>query len=296
MDESSRRAVLCGLGAGLAGVLAGCAGRAPVTGTDRPTETQAPSTPEDSTADPAFWGWLPRPAAVGGDYSFGSVAVPDARSAGLARDRLAPSRFTPPQVHDVLSSTTDLLTVSTGSVAGGILQGDFDPDDLSSALESAGFAPGEHGVYTGERLAFAPESSLIRWADDPAGPAALVGVLGEQVGASGEGYVTTTPPVERALSAIHTTPSRFGRPIDVDGGPFDTARFLANGIGPSGESIGWTSALAFDGTVPEDAAAGYRQQFADRAGFENVRARTEAGLLVVEAETSADRATATQPL
>jgi hypothetical protein len=296
MDESSRRAVLSGLGAGIAGVLAGCAGRAPVTGTDRPIETQAPSTPEESTPDPAFWGWLPRPAAVGGDYSFGSVAVPDARSAGLARDRLAPARFTPPQVHDVLGSTTELLTVSTGSIAGGVLHGEFDPDDLSSALESAGFAPGDDGILTGERLAFAPESSLIRWADDPAGPAALIGTLGDQVAASDETYVTTAPPVERALSAIRGTPARFGRPIDVEGGPFDTAQFLANGIGPSGASIGWTSALAFDGAVPADAAAGYRQQFVDRSGFENVRARTEAGLLVVAAETTADRATATNPL
>ena len=186
MDESSRRALLGGIGAGFAGLLAGCAGRAPVIGTDRETSTPPPSTPDASPDRPAFWEWLPHPEAVGGGYSFGSLAIPDVQSANLARNRLAPARFTPAQLHDRFTSTTELVTVSTGSVAGGLLRGDYDPEAITAALESAGFTPEDDGMYVGDRLGFAPESTLLRWADDPSGPAGLLRALGQRVAGAGE--------------------------------------------------------------------------------------------------------------
>ncbi len=300
MDELSRRQLLTGLGVGLSGGLAGCG--APTAGrqaTPAPAADPTPSptaTPGESAETPAFWGWLPTPANVGSEYSFGSLAVPDLRSAGLARDRLAPARFIPEQVLDVISATTDLLTVSTGSVAGGVLRGDYDPGALGDALESAGLPAETEGIHAGDRLGFALESELIRWADHPDDPAAVLAVLGRQLEGGRDSYPASTPPVERALAAIQGSTARFGRPLAVEEGPFAAARFLANGIGVSDGSISWLSAIAFDGDVPDAAVDEYRQSFVDREGFENVRGRTEPGLLVVAAETSAERAAATQPL
>jgi hypothetical protein len=295
MDDLSRRALLSGVGAGLTGVLAGCS--APTAGRSPPASaTPTPTaTPDASAERPAFWGWLPRPEVVGDAYSFGSLAVPDVRSAGLARNRLAPTRFTPEQVHETLSSTTDLLTVSTGAVAGGILRGEYDDGALGDALESAGLSA-EEGVYRGERLGFALESELVLWADHPEDPASVLSVLGRQQAGDHGSYPGAQPAVERALAALRGSTARFGRPLDVDDGPFASARFLANGVGQSAGSIRWRSAIAFDGDVPDAAADEYLQQFVDRDGFQNVRGRTEPGLLVIESETSAERATATQPL
>jgi hypothetical protein len=300
MDGLSRRALIAGLGVGLSGVLAGCgaptAGRSPPeTPTAEPEATPTP-TPDPAKGTPEFWGWLPRPDVLGSEYSFGSLAVPAVRDAGLARERLAPARFTPERIDDVVSSTTALLTVSTGAAAGGVLRGEYDAGAFGDALESAGLAAGENGVYTGDRLGFALDSGVVRWADHPSDPAGVLAILRQQLAGAEDSYPTTSPPVERTLAAIQGASARFGRPIDVADGPLASARFLANGVGPVDGSVAWTSAVAFDGDVPDAVAEEYRGQFVDREGFENVRGRTEPGLLVIESETSAERASATQPL
>jgi hypothetical protein len=302
MDEPSRRALLGGVGTGLVGLLAGC--RAPTVGrdptpapvTDATPEPTTTPTPEPEPEPPDFWEWLPATASVGGDYSFGSLALPDLRSAELARNRLAPTRFTPTEVHGILGPTAELLTLSTGSAAGGILRGDYDSGALGDELDSAGLTANGDGVYTGERRGFALDSTVVRWADDPDGPTGVLDVLGRQVDGDAEDSLPMDGPVRRALTAIRGASARFGRPLAVESGPFATARFVVNGIGVSDATVRWRSVVAFDGSVPDAAAERYGSQFVDREGFEDVVVRTGSSLLLVEAATTADVATQTEPL
>lgn len=303
MDEPSRRAYLGGLGVGLGGLLAGCAGRAPVVepssrNEETPSGTPEPSTPEQSPPEPeppSLVDRLPAPAAVGGRYTFGAFDWDGLRAANLARGTLRPGRFVPGALQNVLPTTRRSLTINTGPAAGGTLAGDYDDGTVAAALTNAGFSRAD-GRFRNEMLAVAVDEDVVRWADAPDGGDAIIGAVGDRLDGRSEGYTDAAPALRPVLRATGAAPARFGRPLAVDSGPFETSTFLATGIGPDGGGVRWVSAVGFDGPVPTAARDRFRERYADLDEVEDVEAAADDGLLVVEVTTTADLVTSIQPL
>lgn len=292
MHEPSRRRLLAGVSAGLAGLLAGCG--TPSTDDATPTPTATPAVPADA---PDFWRWLPTPAALAVDpYSLGTLDLTALREADLVQRNLEPQRYTPSVLNAILGETVQLLTMSTADVGTGVLVGSYDVDALEGRLADAGFTRTDDGAYGSAdgRIRVGPDRVL--WTDNPDDPAETLAGVRERLDGTGEAYVNAEPDLAAVLEAVRGRPATFARPFSRDEEPFRTAVFIGTGIGTAEEVVTWRTALAFEGSPPTAARDWYQSEFEDKEGFSNVRTRTREGLLVMDAETSAAWATSTQPI
>lgn len=299
MSEHTRRRLLGGLGAGLAGLLAGCPsadGEGSPAATPTPTPTPTPAVPSEA---PAFWGWLPTPAALGtGPYSIGSFDLESLREAELTQRNLRPRRYTPAVLNPVGEATEQLLTLSTADVGTGILLGSYDTASLRDRLEGEGYTQeAASAPYATDGKRVLVEAERLVWADAPASADAVLETVRAQADGDGESYPAAAPALRTVLETLTDFDARFAlRTSGPEDDPFADARFLATGIGTDGDTVVWRTAVSFEGTPPTAARDHYQSQFEETQGFENVRTRTSEGLLVMDADTSPVWATSTQPI
>jgi hypothetical protein len=301
MREFSRRQVLGGAGLTLASALAGCgspdsADETTPTPTPSPTPTPTPAIPEDA---PAFWGWLPTPAALEMDpYAFASLDLPALREDGLDRRHLTGKQYTPDALNDSLAATADLLTMSTADAAAGYLVGEYEPEAVGTALEEAEYEPVDvDGWYRkdGRRVAIADER--IGWADAPSAPDARLETLLDRVDGEGQGYPETAPKLVVAMSELIGWPAQFARRApETDTEGFENAVFHATGIGVRGGSAAWRTVVSFEGDATTAAREFFQEQFENKQGFRNVVTQTRDDLVILDADTSTRIAAGTQPL
>ncbi|MFB6311800.1 MAG: hypothetical protein ABEH64_11550 [Salinirussus sp.] len=303
MDESSRRGYIVGIGASLAGLLAGCTGRAPVAdprargeadGEKTPSNPEPVSTPS-APENPRLEDRLPDPAAVGGRYTFGAFRWTRLREANLARGTLRPGRFVPGALQDILPDTEYSLTINTGQAAGGTLHGSYAEGTVESALLDGGFSRAAEG-FRNESLAVAVEEDVVRWADAPDSTDAIIDAFGGRREGRDQRYTDAAPSLAPVLAATDPASARFARPLAVDSGPFEASTYLATGITPEGDGVRWRSAVGFEGTVPPQARERFRERYAELDGVESIEMRTDESLIVVDVMTTADVITSIQPL
>jgi hypothetical protein len=305
MHDPARRRVLTGLAAGVAGILAGCG--APTRSeettapepTPTPTATPTPTpTPEPTPEVAEYRSWLPTPAALDLEpYSLGALDMAALRAAELNQRNLTPGRYTPGVLSGAFGSTTSLVTVSTGDAAGGVLQGEYDPATVGSALTDGDFAPAEGtDSYASETQHVEVSEALLLWGDG-AEPESTVAAFRRRSEGDGETYPEGSPHLSAVLDRLSMASARFARPVSGESdGPFADAQFLGTGIWAGESAVRWRTALAFDGTPPEAARSHYQTQFEDKQGFEAVRTAVDGEILRLDAETSPAYATSTQPI
>jgi len=305
MRERSRRRFLGAAGAGLAGLLAGC-NLAGDTETSTPTATPTPSptptetvTPSVPAEPPAYWDWLPTPAAFEVErYRLGSLQLEPMRDAGAARNLLAPDRYVLSALRPALAATRELLTLSNDDFGTGLLHGNFDVEALRADLAEADVEATdvEDRFVAGDR-AVALGSGRIAWAEHPSPDAAVDVLLAGASGQGGESHPATAERLETALGAIEPADARFAthylppeRTNVLEG-----ARFHANGMVFEGEDATWRLAVAYADAPPEGAEAQYREAFNEQAGFTVEESQVQGGLLTLRVTTSTLQATATEP-
>lgn len=300
MHEPSRRRLLAGVGAGVAGVLAGCGAPASDDGTPTPTPSPTP-TPAIPADAPDFWRWLPAPSALDVPrYGLRQLTLEPMREAGAANRRLNPKRFTLPDLDSALPETSEFLTVSDPTFGAGVLLGDFDPAAVGQALTDAGYEAGEAAsTYASDRVVVEVGSERLLWADRQAGAREAADALRTMLdGDGGEPYPAADEGLRRTLSTIEPAESRFMLSYEPgsQSGLLEGARFHANGMTFTESSVEWRIAVVYDGVPPEGAAADYRAIFEEKQGFSDVLTRTEDDLLAVRVSTSPIHATTTSPL
>lgn len=302
MDDPARRRLLASLAAGTAGLLAGCGAPAQSDeSTPTPDRTPTPSptptpTPAPDVAD--YRTWLPAPAALTMEpYALGALDLEALREAGLDQRNLSPGRYTPGSLSATLPATASLVTLSTADAAGGVLEGEYDPDAVGSTLADADFEAATDGdAYTRETMRVDVGDALLLWADAPQAGSILETLRGRHEG-DGTTYEARNPRLSAVLDRLAPAWARFARPVSGGSdGPFADARFLGTGIWASAETVRWRTVLAFEGTPPDEAESRYRTQFEDKQGFEAVETAIEGEVLRLDAETSPAYATSTQPI
>jgi hypothetical protein len=304
MREPTRRRVLGTAAAGFAGLLAGCGlgdGTETPTPTATPTatQTQTPTATPSPVESPAFWDWLPTPAALDVErYRTGFLELEPMRTAGAARRLLAPRRYVLEALRPTLSDTSALLTVSNDDFGAGVLRGDYEPATVRTDLADAGFeaAEGENRFVADDRAVDLGADRLV-WADHQAAATAIDALLARMAGDGSEAYPARAERLGTVLGAVEPADTRFAiRYLPPERtGSLEGARFHANGMAFEGEQATWRLAVAYADAPPEGALADYREAFAETDGFEVVRSGVDDGLLTLEVDTSTVQATATEP-